>query len=121
MGIHIGLLIWKEMKKNGITRDMLAQELSISKGRIGTIINSSGIDTQLLMQISIILKKDFFAYYSFDKEISAFHDHIEVSELTENEVLKSLIQEKAVLLELAEKTMDSQRKIIKILERSRTS
>lgn len=62
--MHIGQLIKQEMDKQGKTVSWLARELSYCRTNVYKIYDKKSIDTDLLLRISILLKHDFFAYYS---------------------------------------------------------
>jgi len=116
MGINIGLVIWKEMKAKSFSRDQLAAAAGISKHRVGTLLKSASIDTDILTKVSIALETNFFEYYRRDEDLAKF----ETSAATPNNEglteLKNLIKEKNHLLEICNETIKSQKKIITTLE-----
>lgn len=119
MGINIGLVIWKEMKAKSISREQLAQEVGVSKHRVGTILKSASIDTDVLTRISVTLGVNFFEYYRKDEDLAKFEiDTVAQSDQELNE-LKKLLKDKNRLLELYEETIKSQKKIIATLENLR--
>jgi transcriptional regulator with XRE-family HTH domain len=119
MGINIGLIIWKEMKAKSISREQLAQEVGVSKHRVGTILKSASIDTDILTRISIALGVNFFEYYRKDEDLARFEIDTLVQNDQELNELKNLLKDKNRLLELCNETIKSQKKIIATLENLR--
>jgi transcriptional regulator with XRE-family HTH domain len=119
MGINIGLIIWKEMKAKSISREQLAQEVGVSKHRVGTILKSASIDTDILTRISIALGVNFFEYYRKDEDLARFEIDTLVQSDQELNELKNLLKDKNRLLELCNETIKSQKKIIATLENLR--
>jgi transcriptional regulator with XRE-family HTH domain len=119
MGINIGLIIWKEMKAKSISREQLAQEVGVSKHRVGTILKSASIDTDILTRISIALAVNFFEYYRKDEDLARFEIDTLVQSDQELNELKNLLKDKNKLLELCNETIKSQKKIIATLENLR--
>ena len=62
--IHIGKLIKEELEKQGRKPSWLAKELHYTRYNVYKIFQRSYIDTELLMQISLLLNKDFFLFYT---------------------------------------------------------
>lgn len=116
MGINIGLLIWKEMKVKGMSREQLADEAGISKHRVGTILKSTSIDTDILTRISIALDVNFFEYFRRDEDLAKIEMDSDTRHNQEVTDLKQLNRDKNKLLELYEETIKSQKKIIASLE-----
>jgi len=116
MSINIGLLIWKEMKVKGMSREQLAEEVGISKHRVGTILKSTSIDTDILTRISIALDVNFFEFFRKDEDLA----QVEIDSGTRHNQeildLKRLNNDKNRLMELYEETIKSQKKIIGTLE-----
>ncbi len=119
MSINIGLLIWKEMKIKSISRDDLAAAVGITKHRVGTLLKSASIDTEILKRISVRLGVNFFDYYRKDEELTRFEINTVIQNHQEINQLKELVKEKNRLLELYEETIKSQKKIIASLENLR--
>ena len=65
--IHIGSLIQEEFKKTGISLTALAQKMDKERSTVYDIFRREKIDTDLLYQLSEILKVDFFS--AFSKEL----------------------------------------------------
>jgi transcriptional regulator with XRE-family HTH domain len=116
MGINIGLLIWKEMKVKSMSREQLADEVQISKHRVGTILKSTSIDTDILTRISIALDVNFFEYFRKDEDLAKIEMASGPKHNQEIADLKRLNSDKNKLLELYEETIKSQKKIIASLE-----
>ena len=64
MQIHIGNLIRDELRRQGHTNEWLAERINVTPRTVQRIFNKPSIDTQVLLNISISLKKDFFHYYT---------------------------------------------------------
>ena len=62
--IHIGELIRKEIHKEGRTIKWFAVKLDCERINIYKLLKRPSLNTDLLLRISIILKYDFFDYYS---------------------------------------------------------
>lgn len=64
LNIHIGNLIRREVVRQGITVVAFAQMIGYSRANIYKLYDHASVDTALLLRISILLKHDFFQYYS---------------------------------------------------------
>lgn len=62
--IHIGRLIEEELHRQEHTVTWFARKLYCDRTNAYKIFKKQSIDTELLLRISIILKCDFFRYYS---------------------------------------------------------
>ncbi len=71
--IFIGTLIQKELKNQERTVSWLARKLDCDRTNVYNIFRRQDIDTELLMRISVILHRDFFAVFSKEakRKISA--------------------------------------------------
>jgi hypothetical protein len=58
----IGNLIWKEMKTQGYTQLQLTEKLDVPGLKLSQVFKSEKIDVYLLVQISRVLKRNFFQY-----------------------------------------------------------
>lgn len=58
----IGNLIWKEMKTQGYTQLQLTEKLDVPGLKLSQVFKSEKIDVYLLVQISMVLKRNFFQY-----------------------------------------------------------
>lgn len=58
----IGNLIWKEMKTQGYTQLQLTEKLDVPGLQLSQVFKSEKIDVYLLVQISGVLKRNFFQY-----------------------------------------------------------
>ena len=117
MSVNIGLVIWKEMRAKSLSREELADLVNISVRKMGEIINSSAINTELLAQISTVLKVNLFDYYSHDPELSKFNISKEQVVLGERDHLLSILEDKNELLRLNEETIKNQGNTISLLEK----
>lgn len=117
MSVHIGLMIWKEMKQKNISVSDIAAALEISKTKAQEMLNNSTIDIHSLVRISEILKYNFFRYYESGKTFSQI-ELLEKNRLTaEVERLKALLSEKNKALELQERLNKIQLNTISLLEK----
>lgn len=64
MELHIGHIIREELRRQGKTNKWFAQELNLNPRTINKLFQKKYIDTAQLLQISEVLKVDFFKYYS---------------------------------------------------------
>ena len=117
MNKHIGLLIWKEMKKRELSSAALAATLQISKNRMQTILSNTSIDTDMLLRISEALNFDFFQYYDKKKLVSQIEAAAKDNSLQEIERLKSLVREKNVAIDLKDQLIKTQTNMIALLEK----
>ncbi len=67
--IHIGNLIKERFNEQKHSVSWFAEELCCDRTNIYSIFKRESIDTALLVKISLILKHDFFKYYSNDINI----------------------------------------------------
>ncbi|NQX56775.1 hypothetical protein HQN86_24365 [Pedobacter panaciterrae] len=58
----IANLIWKEMKTQGYTQLQLTEKLDVPGLKLSQVFKSEKIDVYLLVQISGVLKRNFFQY-----------------------------------------------------------
>lgn len=117
MSVHIGLMIWKEMKRKGMTIITLSEQLAISKSKIQDIINSKSLDVELLVSISEVLKHNFLGYYETGKLFRDLSQDEKRKSSEEIRRLKVLITEKNKALDLKEKTIQNLSSTISILEK----
>ena len=68
--VHIGNIIKEIFDEQGLSASWLAKQLCCDRTNIYSIFKRESIDTSLLVKISVILKHDFFKYYSKDLENS---------------------------------------------------
>lgn len=61
--IHIGQIIKEELRRQQRTPAWLARQINCDRTNIYHIFARKGIDTDRLMQISVALNVDFFAYF----------------------------------------------------------
>ena len=67
--IHIGSIIKKRFDEQGLSVSWFAKQLCCDRTNVYSIFKRESIDTALLVKISLILKHDFFKYYSNDINI----------------------------------------------------
>ena len=62
--IHIGQLIKQVLQSQGRTVAWLTRELNCSRSNVYKIFEKPTLDTAILLQVSKLLKVDFFRYYT---------------------------------------------------------
>ncbi|MFD2583082.1 hypothetical protein ACFSR6_11330 [Pedobacter vanadiisoli] len=117
MSVHIGLMIWKEMKTKEISVSMFAEKMGISKTKAQEIINSSTLDVSLLATVSEILGYNFFSYYEKGKLLSQLNQKEKQASAEEIKRLKSLLTEKNKTIELKDKIIQNLSQTVSLLEK----
>ena len=64
----IGILIKEELTAQERTITWFAHKLYIDRSNVYRLFQKNSIDTDLLMRISLVLKKDFFSIFVHDLE-----------------------------------------------------
>lgn len=79
MGIHIGSLIEARIKALGMTKAEFGRRINTTRQNVNTILRKHSLDAELLQRISLVLKYDFFKYYSIttDEEVATKEPEIE--------------------------------------------
>ena len=67
--INIGKMIKEELDQQGHSAGWLARELQCNRSTVYRYVSRNSIDTAVLAEISIILKKDFFKIISEEIKI----------------------------------------------------
>ena len=62
--IHIGSVVHAELQKQHRTVNWLAEQLGIMRPNCYRLLHASSLHTDTLLQISIVLRRDFFREYS---------------------------------------------------------
>ena len=62
--IHIGQEIKQEVQKQDLTIEDFAKNLHLASSEIENIFNKTSLETDLLLKISKLLKRDFFSLFS---------------------------------------------------------
>lgn len=117
MSVHIGLMIWKEMKVKGISVSILAEKVGLSKSKVQEIINSATLDVSLLANVSDALGFNFFSYYEKGKSFSELNQKELEKSKEEIGRLKSLLSEKNKTIELKDKMIQSLTHTVSLLEK----
>jgi len=117
MSVHIGLMIWKEMKRQNLSNTALADLLVMSKGRVQTIFKETSIDTELLLKISEVMNFNFFQYYEENKVFKKIEIQGQQDKKAEIERLKALISEKNKVIDLKDRLLKNQAGMITLLEK----
>lgn len=116
MSIHIGQLIKEKVTEKRLSQEALGKMINTTKQNVGNIYKRRSIDTQLLLKLCTVLEFDFFAaYYTEEplksmrkKELDAFH--------TEVSNLQNIIKQKDERIRDLEEIMNSNKKVISLLE-----
>lgn len=66
--VNIGQIIKEELEAQERTVSWLAKKLNCHRSVVYRILNKNSIDTCLLLNISLILHRDFFTIYSEELE-----------------------------------------------------
>lgn len=62
--IHIGQLIWAQLKADHRSVGWLAREIGCTRNHVYKIFNKSSLDSDLIFRISKAMNFNFFQYYS---------------------------------------------------------
>lgn len=62
--IHIGSVVHAELQKQHRTVNWLAEQLGIMRPNCYRLLHASSLHTDTLLQISLVLHRDFFCEYS---------------------------------------------------------
>lgn len=62
--IHIGSVVHAELQKQHRTVNWLAEQLGILRPNCYRLLHASSLHTDTLLQISVVLRRDFFREYS---------------------------------------------------------
>lgn len=117
MSIHIGLMIWREMKQQGMTVTALADRLKISKTKAQEITNSASLDISLLVTISEVMEHNFLAYYETGKVFLNLSKEEKRKSQEEISRLKMLLAEKNKAIGLKEKLIQNLSHTVSLLEK----
>lgn len=114
MKVQIGMLIWKEMKSQGVSQAEFADILREKNIFIRNIFKMNIIDVYALVQISALLKINFFQYY----EAEELNTLLQADENDSNKIssLKNIIREQNKLLLTHKKMIKQQDSLIEQLK-----
>lgn len=62
--IHIGSIIEQELRRQRRSVSWLAKELYLDRSNVYRLLKRRSIDTDMLVRVSHVLGRDFFAEYS---------------------------------------------------------
>ena len=70
--IHIGSIVHAELQRQQLSVTWLAQQLGLQRPNCYRLLRSSSLHTDTLLQLSLILRHDFFREYShvINKELN---------------------------------------------------
>jgi plasmid maintenance system antidote protein VapI len=80
---NIGEIIRKQLKDEGRTLVWLAKQVHCDSSNLTKLLSHSSIHTDLLTRISIVLKTDFFKYFSNNIQ-NVIHDDKVHSDIVSN-------------------------------------
>jgi len=105
------MLIWKEMKSQGLTQTKLQAILREKIFFIRDLFKMDTIDPHMLIEISALLNTNFFqSFEPEDLKLFLKDDMVKISDL------KTLIQDQGKLLRTCKKMIKEQEEMIKILQ-----
>lgn len=67
--IHIGNIIKEELRKQERTISWFARKLYCDRSNVYDIFKRESVDTELLLRISLVLKRNFFLLYVDEFEL----------------------------------------------------
>jgi len=70
MKVQIGMLIWKEMKSQGFSHAGFVKILRDKNVSLKNFFNMETIDVHSLIQISAVLKTNFFQFYEAEELVT---------------------------------------------------
>lgn len=105
MKIHMGMLIWKEMNAQGISQSKLVKLLKDRNIPFNDLFKSEYVDVDVLIHVSDILNKNFFASY----EPSQLPDALKIRKL---DSLKEKLEEHKLIIQKQERLISAQQKNI---------
>ena len=62
--IHIGQLIWAQLKADERSVSWLAREMGCSRNHLYKVFRKASLDGELLLTISLAMNFNFFQYYT---------------------------------------------------------
>lgn len=117
MNVHIGLMIWKEMKRQNLSAADLAASLAVSKTRMQAILKNTSIDSQMLAKISEIMSFNFFQFYEDNEIFKKIETQEQHDTMAEIELLRALLIEKNKIIQLKDQLLKAQSASILLLEK----
>lgn len=114
---NIGMLIWKEMKSQGISRADFSEMLKSQGIKIGNLAAQETISAAALLQVSIILNKNFFEYYEPKDLVKMIDMDPQKALRNKIDVLNSVLDEKTRLLHTQQQYIKGQERLIEALEK----
>ena len=67
--IHIGNIVKEELRKQERTISWFARKLYCDRSNVYDIFKRESVDTELLLRISLVLKRNFFLLYIDEFEL----------------------------------------------------
>lgn len=107
MSFHLGQKVEEIAKSKGYSQTALGEKVNMSKPGIASMYKRSGIDTDLLIKLAVVLEYDFFKHIYENDPLKRYKEEeleiykTEINQLNkENELLKKLVQKNDQILEL---------------------
>ncbi|MGY4385000.1 hypothetical protein ACVWYN_002036 [Pedobacter sp. UYP24] len=117
MRVHIGMLIWKEAKSQGISQAQFTKLLKERGVAYADFFQNETIDLDILVHVSDVLNKNFFTYYE-PAEMPAALSNTKVDLIKfKLSALKEVLEKKDKLIRSQEKYIRTQESLIKTLEK----
>jgi transcriptional regulator with XRE-family HTH domain len=113
--VHIGKLIRERLEEIGMSKSEFSRRINTSPQNVYGIFKRKSIDTELLQQISEVLKFDFFSYYGQHALVT--HDSVSGYGDPERKAAKADPQDPCrKVQEQADKEISYLKRIIELLE-----
>lgn len=111
---RIGMLIWKEMNKQGITHGKFVKMMREKNVFLKDFFKMDIIDTQSLIEISAVLKVNFFQYYEPEDLVTLLKT--QDKDTNKMTMLQNIVKKQTGLLLTQKKMIDEQDDLIKKLK-----
>ena len=114
--VHMGTMIWKEMKRQEIPRADFAKMLKAQDIRISDLFKKEIVPALDLLKIGVILKTNFFTLYESHELGSLLPDETYDILRSKVEKLSELAANKTRIIKTQERLISQQRDIIASFE-----
>ena len=101
MAIHIGSIIHNYCRTHNVRPIDLSRKLQINSSSMYKIFRGASISTRMLQNISVVLKHDFFQYFTESLEENIYKKH---EQLTKD--FEALQRENELLMKILKVTKD---------------
>lgn len=116
MKLQIGMQIWKEMKRQGLSQSSFFKILRDKNVFLRDLFLMETIDVNSLVQISVVLKTNFFQLYEAEELVTL----LEAKNDGNNKVslLKEMIRTQGKLLVTQKEMIRQQDRLIELLQKN---